>query len=91
VIVGLFLLGLVVYLLWDKRLTRLQLVAFALLAGGGISNFGDRLFRTQGRVIDFMNMGIGPVRTGVFNVADVAIMVGIAIFAWQMLRERPSE
>ena len=27
-------------------------------------------------VIDFLNVGIGPVRTGVFNVADMAIMAG---------------
>jgi signal peptidase II len=38
----------------------------------------DRAFH-QGSVVDFMNMGIGPLRTGVFNVADVAIMVGIGL------------
>jgi signal peptidase II len=35
--------------------------------------------RFDGRVVDFMNLGIGPVRTGVFNVADVAILVGIGL------------
>lgn len=30
-------------------------------------------------VIDFMNVGIGALRTGIFNVADVAIMLGAAI------------
>jgi len=34
----------------------------------------------SGRVVDFMNVGIGPIRTGVFNVADMAIMFGAAIF-----------
>jgi signal peptidase II len=28
-------------------------------------------------VVDFLNVGIGPLRTGIFNVADVAIMVGV--------------
>ena len=39
----------------------------------------DRL--TYGMVIDFMNVGIGPLRTGIFNVADMAIMLGAGIFA----------
>jgi signal peptidase II len=30
-------------------------------------------------VIDFMNVGIGGLRTGIFNVADMAIMLGAAI------------
>ena len=27
----------------------------------------------------FLNVGVGPVRTGVFNVADVAIMLGAGV------------
>ena len=34
---------------------------------------------TRGSVVDFLNVGVGPVRTGVFNVADVAIMVGAGV------------
>jgi signal peptidase II len=34
----------------------------------------------RGSVVDFLNVGLGSVRTGVFNVADVAIMVGAGIF-----------
>jgi signal peptidase II len=30
-------------------------------------------------VIDFMNLGIGSIRTGIFNVADMAIMLGAGI------------
>jgi signal peptidase II len=26
-----------------------------------------------------MNLGLGPVRTGIFNVADVQIMIGLAL------------
>src|SRR5262245_2361920 len=48
-----------------------------LVLAGGASNWIDRLVR--GSVIDFMNVGIGPVRTGVFNVADVAIMAGVTL------------
>jgi signal peptidase II len=30
-------------------------------------------------VVDFMNIGISPLRTGIFNVADMAIMIGVAV------------
>jgi signal peptidase II len=49
----------------------------ALFVDGGASNLLDRI--TYGKVIDFMNVGLGPVRTGIFNVADLAIMLGAAI------------
>jgi signal peptidase II len=50
----------------------------ALFVAGGASNLVDRV--TRGSVIDFMNVGLGPVRTGIFNVADVAILLGTVIF-----------
>lgn len=49
----------------------------ALFLAGGLSNWIDRVAR--GSVVDFLNVGVGPLRTGVFNVADVAIMLGAAI------------
>ena len=55
-----------------------------LFLAGGISNLADRM--AIGGVIDFLNVGIGPVRTGIFNVADVAIMAGIAMVLWEVLR-----
>jgi signal peptidase II len=48
-----------------------------LFLAGAASNWIDRV--DHGSVVDFMNIGVGPVRTGVFNVADVAIMFGAAI------------
>ena len=47
-----------------------------LLFSGGVSNWLDRIAR--GSVVDFLNVGIGPIRTGIFNLADVAIMCGAA-------------
>ena len=49
----------------------------ALFLGGAASNIIDRM--ALGRVVDFMNVGIGPLRTGIFIVADVVILAGIAI------------
>jgi signal peptidase II len=38
-------------------------------------------------VIDFMNVGIGSWRTGIFNVADVAIMIGACVFLVMEVRQ----
>ncbi len=50
----------------------------ALILAGGIGNLIDRLVN-DGHVVDFMNIGIGGLRTGIFNVADIAIMAGPAL------------
>ena len=76
--VGVFLLGTLVYLVMSRRLEPLQSTALALIVGGGLSNWFDRLVN-DGRVVDFMNLGIGSLRTGIFNVADVALMLGAGL------------
>lgn len=53
--------------------------AATLVIAGGVGNLIDRLLRDGGRVVDFMVVGVGPVRTGVFNVADVAVMLGVGL------------
>lgn len=78
VLVGVLLLILLLYLFLGKKLTTTQTVALAMIAGGGLSNFIDRVLN-DGRVVDFMNMGIGWLRTGIFNVADVLIMIGLGL------------
>jgi signal peptidase II len=61
---------------------RQQMIAVSLLLAGGLGNLLDRVFH-NGLVIDFLNMGIGPLRTGIFNVADMAIMAGFALLLLQ--------
>jgi signal peptidase II len=72
--VGIMLLALLGYILFSKSVSFLELFALTLLLAGGISNLIDRVL--FGYVVDFMNIGIGPLRTGVFNVADIAVSVG---------------
>jgi signal peptidase II len=91
VAVGLFLSGLLVYLLLSKQWTRRQLVAMSLVLGGGYGNLIDRVFR-EGRVFDFMNVGIGRLRTGVFNVADLCITFGVLWFLYLSIKKKiPTE
>lgn len=53
-------------------------VGAALVAGGGFGNLWDRLV-AGGLVTDFMNLGLGRLRTGIFNVADLAIVAGVVL------------
>jgi signal peptidase II len=53
-------------------------LGLVLYVAGSASNWIDRALR--GSVVDFLNLGVGPLRTGVFNIADVAIMLGAALF-----------
>ena len=62
------------------------LLGLAFFVAGGASNLADRLAR--GTVTDFINVGVGPLRTGIFNVADVAIMLGAALVAIGSFRSR---
>jgi signal peptidase II len=73
--VAVLLVGLVCASLFARRLSTARFVALALVAGGGFSNLIDRLVN-DGRVTDFLNVGIGSLRTGIFNLADMAILAG---------------
>ena len=57
-------------------------LGLALVLGGGFGNLVDRL--TRGPVTDFLVLRLGPFHTGVFNVADAAILAGaaLALVAW---------
>lgn len=74
--VGVILTALLIYILRTKTHTAFGLSSLILIFSGGISNFYDRALN-NGAVIDFLNLGLGTVRTGIFNVADMAIMLGV--------------
>lgn len=65
----------IAYFLWWSSLPRSTAVAALLVLGGGMSNLIDRLIH-NGRVIDFLTIGLGSFRTGIFNLADVCILCG---------------
>lgn len=70
--------GTSIWALRSRRLSSAQILGAALLSGGGFSNLIDRATQ-DGSVTDFLNVGVGPMRTGIFNCADVALMLGLAI------------
>jgi signal peptidase II len=82
---GSVLAAVLLYAFLASKAASVQIFALSLICGGGIGNLVDRV-RYDGYVTDFLNMGIGPLRTGIFNFADVALMVGIALFVFQQRR-----
>ncbi|MGH1429419.1 MAG: signal peptidase II [Arenicella sp.] len=79
VVVGVLLSAFLFYLIFNKKLSFLSLAALSLMFAGGSSNFFDRVVN-NGAVVDFLNIGVGSLRTGIFNVADMAILLGCFIF-----------
>ena len=82
-------LGILAALGWwafRRRQEVLVRVAATLVIAGGVGNLIDRVLREGGRVVDFMVVGVGPVKTGVFNVADVAVMIGVGLLFLQLAR-----
>jgi signal peptidase II len=62
---------------WIRRTTGLVLAAsLGLIVGGAVGNVIDRL--AYGAVFDFIHVHVGTFSWYVFNVADAAIVAGVA-------------
>lgn len=87
---GLLLLGLLFQLLRRPQAHWGAFVGLALVLAGGMGNLIDR-FTRQGFVTDFITLRWGPFRTGVFNVADMAVMLGLGLFLWAAWRKTSAD
>jgi signal peptidase II len=83
VVVGIGLVAVLIVAITSPSLTRHLALGVALTVGGGLGNLIDRL-RFDGAVIDYIRIGVGRLRTGVFNLADVALIVGLVLIAIQL-------
>lgn len=64
-----------VLLAWRRDTSLALFVALSYILAGGLGNLIDRVAH-DGLVTDFLNVGIGSLRTGIFNVADIAVTFG---------------
>ena len=74
------LVFLLAYLVRTPKQRWLSFLGLALIWAGGMSNLIDR-FARDGLVTDFIVLRAGPFHTGVFNLADFAVVAGIMILA----------
>src|SRR5579859_619766 len=84
---GLALAAMSFFLATARKLHWIYVVALSLVIGGGIGNLIDRICN-HGAVVDFMNVGVGNLRTGIFNVADVAILAGAGLLLLRAFQPR---
>jgi signal peptidase II len=72
----LFLIGLAIYTIKNlQQMGTMKVFSLAMIFSGGIGNIIDRILFDR-HVTDFMNIGFGNIRTGIFNVADMCITAG---------------
>jgi signal peptidase II len=69
--------GLLYLMLKENKPARVILLS--TIIGGGMGNLIDRIINDFS-VMDFMNFGIGPLRTGILNVADLSVTFGTVLF-----------
>ena len=87
-VVSALLLAAVSVIIWRSMcLTRAGYLAFACLLGGGIGNLIDRML--LGGVTDYIRLLL--FRFPVFNLADIAITMSIAVLMLLLLRGRREE
>lgn len=67
------------------RQQKLLRIGLALQLGGAVGNLIDRIL--LGHVTDFFDFRIWPV----FNIADMAIVLGVAILCWEIIHASPEE
>jgi len=73
----LVLITLLVHILRKTAINPWLLIAFAFVIGGGIGNLMDRII--HGKVTDFFILKLGIFKTGIFNMADVSVTIGIIL------------
>ena len=68
----------------NTNLNRWMVLAFAFVIGGGMGNLIDRI--AYGSVTDFFQIKLGIFKTGIFNMADVSVTIGVFILLFLTLR-----
>ncbi len=75
--VAVCLFGMYWCMLKEKYISRC--IILSTVIGGGLGNLIDRIIHNF-TVVDFLNFGIGNLRTGVLNVADLSVTFGVIVF-----------
>ncbi|HAA10548.1 MAG TPA: signal peptidase II [Cytophagales bacterium] len=78
-----------VWVIRMKKQPWLLSIAICFYIGGGLGNIWDRLL--YGSVTDFMFIHVGLFKTGIFNFADVSVMVGTALLLIYAIQEQRSK
>lgn len=72
--------------LTDKKMV----IILVSIIGGGLGNLIDRLINNF-KVVDFLNFGIGSLKTGILNVADMSVTVGVLFISGLFITKKGVE
>lgn len=86
--VGAGLAATLIYLIVNTRSGWMMYIGVALAWAGGTSNLIDRVSR-NGYVTDFIFLQVGPFHTGVFNIADTVILIGVLLITSALWKQKP--
>ncbi|MEI4803019.1 signal peptidase II [Bacillus sp. NPDC077411] len=85
VITVIFVIFILFYMKKYAKTDKLLGISLGLILGGAIGNFIDRVVRKE--VVDFIHTYIFSYNFPVFNIADSALCVGVALIIIQTLLE----
>jgi signal peptidase II len=80
------LLFAVAYIVTKTDVSKVTVTSVCFVVGGGVGNLYDRV--VYGSVTDFLHIDFGLFQTGIFNLADVSIMTGLALIFVELSRHR---
>lgn len=89
ILTGIVIIGLSVWMfraLRSYEVPQVSALALGFILGGALGNFVDRF--VDGRVTDFLDVGIGALRWPTFNLADSFVVIGIAMLLLLNLPEK---
>ena len=89
IIPTLVLIGMIAFVLRNRKLDLNYAIPIAFIVGGGIGNLFDRIL--YGSVTDFLHMNFQIFQTGIFNMADVSIMIGTFWILLNQLNQKKGE
>jgi signal peptidase II len=90
-IVTIVVIGVLVYYIQkEAKNSRFLGITLGVILGGAIGNFIDRVVR--GEVTDFVDVYIFTYNFAIFNVADMALVIGVGLFIiYTIIDERKSK
>lgn len=85
IVTAIVVVGIIYYIEKHVREHKFMTISLCVILGGAIGNFIDRLFRKE--VVDFLDFTIFSYEFPIFNVADMALTIGVGLFLFATLLE----
>jgi signal peptidase II len=70
-----------IFLVYKTNVSKITLTGLSFIIGGGIGNIYDRIVHSS--VTDFVHIDLVIFQTGIFNMADLSIMIGTFLILTQ--------